>query len=69
MTTTMTKTQTRTNTQTQTGLDSISKGSLAAMGGISALIGVWAAACFIGATISGGPFELVKNFFQAITGM
>ena len=70
MTTTMTKTQTRTSVQTQTGLDSISKGSVAVMGGISALIGLWAAACFVGAMISGGgPLSLAQSWFSAITGI
>lgn len=68
--TTQTRTQTRTRAQTQTGLDSISTGSVAAMGGVSALIGLWAAACFVGAMMSGGgPLALAKGWFSAITGM
>lgn len=67
--TTLTRTQTRTRTQTQTGLDSISKGSVAAMGGVSALIGLWATACFVGAMVSGGPLSLIKGFVSAITGI
>lgn len=68
--TTLTRTQTRTSTQTQTGLDSISKGSIAVMGGTSALIGLWSVACFVGAMISGsGPLGLAGSWFSAITGM
>lgn len=67
--TTLTRAQTRTSTQAQTGLDSVSKGSVAAMAGVSALIGLWAAACFVGAMVSSGPLSLVKGWFSAITGM
>lgn len=69
MTTTMTKNQTRTSVQSQTGLDSISQNSVVAMAGVSALIGLWAAACFVGAMVSGGPLALVKGFVSAISGM
>ena len=67
--TTLTKTKTRANVQTQTGIDSVSKGSIAAMGGVSALVGLWAVACFVGAMASSGPLSLAKGFFSAITGM
>lgn len=69
--TTLTRTRTRTgtSTQTQSGLDSVSRGSVAAMGGVSALIGLWAAACFVGAMVSSGPLSLAKGFFSAVTGM
>jgi hypothetical protein len=67
---TLTKTKTRAEAKSQVGLDSVSKGSIAAMGGVSALIGLWAVACFVGATInSGGPASLAYNWFSAITGM
>lgn len=68
--TALTKTRTRASEQTETNLDSISKGSVAVMGGLSALIGLWAVACFVGAMISdGGPLALVRGWFQAVTGM
>lgn len=67
--TTLTKTQTKASEQTQVGLDSVSKTSIGVMGGISALIGLWAAACFVGALISDGPLGLIKGWFAAITGM
>jgi hypothetical protein len=48
----------------------ISQGTIRALGAFSGLVGSWVAACFIGAiVVSGGPLELVKNYFQAITGM
>lgn len=72
--TTLTKTRTVTKAKAdehaQVGLDSLSKGSLAFMGGISALIGIWAAACFVGAMITGGgPLAMASSWFTAITGM
>lgn len=70
--TTLTKTRTETQAKTdeQVGLDSLSKGSLAVMGGVSALIGLWAAACFVGALITGGgPLAMARSWFSAITGM
>jgi len=58
----VTKNRTRTSTQTQTGLDSISEGSIAVIGGTSALIGLWSAACFVGAMISdSGPLGLAGS--------
>lgn len=70
--TTLTKTRTKVQVKAdeQVGIDSLSKGSLAVMGGISALIGIWAAACFVGALITGGgPLAMATGWFSAITGM
>ncbi|MBU0483217.1 MAG: hypothetical protein KKB30_01720 [Proteobacteria bacterium] len=54
---------------TQTGLDTVSKGSVVVMGLVSATIGLWATACFIGAMITGGgPLQLAQSWFSAITG-
>lgn len=40
------------------------------MGGVSALIALWAATCFIGGLISaGGPVELAYSWFKAIAGL
>lgn len=40
------------------------------MGGVSALIALWAAACFVGGLISaGGPVGLAFGWFKAITGL
>lgn len=68
--TALTKTRTRVSDHAEANLDSISKGSIAVMGGVSALIGLWAVACFVGAMITnGGPLALVGSWFQAISGM
>lgn len=69
MTTAMTKTRTRTTDQTNETFQ-VSKGMTMAMGAASGLVGAWVAACFIGAmALIGGPLELVKSYFQALTGM
>ncbi|MFH1215106.1 MAG: hypothetical protein V1706_01250 [Pseudomonadota bacterium] len=57
------------NLQAQTGLDTFATGTISIMGGISALIGIWAAACFIGGLLSSGPVELAYGWFRAITGL
>ncbi|MBU0485777.1 MAG: hypothetical protein KKB30_14840 [Proteobacteria bacterium] len=55
---------------TQTGLDTVSTGSIVVMGVVSAVIGLWAVACFVGVMVSGGgPLELAQSWFSAITGM
>ena len=64
------KPRTRGDENSQVGLDALSKGSLVAMGGISALIGVWALISFVSAlTGSGGPLALVRSWFEAVIGM
>ena len=65
-----TKQRTRSAEASQGGVDTLTKGSIAVMGGVSALVGLWAVACFAGAIFeSGGLIELVKNFFKAIWGL
>ena len=65
----------KTRKQTRTGEYTISqteatKNTLAAMSAAPALVGIWAASCFVGALFSvGGPLELAKAWFQAVTGM
>ena len=67
---TKTRKQVRTGESAQESLDSISRGSIAVMGGISALIGLWAAACFVSALFgNGGLLALTRSWFQAVTGM
>jgi hypothetical protein len=52
------------------GLDETTKLSISIMGGVSALIGVWAAAGLISAMIGiGGPLQLVQSWFSAVTGL
>lgn len=67
---TKTKQRTRSAEQSRSGVDTVTKGSIAVMGGVSALVGLWAVACFAGAIFeSGGLVEMVKNFFRAIWGL
>jgi hypothetical protein len=68
------KTETRSRgkslSTTQTGLDTVSRAAIGVMGGISALIGLWAAACLVSALIGGGGLlNLTSSWFQAVTGM
>ncbi len=53
----------------QAGIDSVSKGSLYAMGIVSGVIGLWAALYFLTAMMSDGPVNLLKNWISAITGI
>ncbi|MBU4260989.1 MAG: hypothetical protein KKC76_03795 [Proteobacteria bacterium] len=60
----------QTGAQTREGLDTLTRGGVALMGGVSALIALWAATCFIGGLISaGGPVELAYSWFKAIAGL
>ena len=70
-TTTQVKAKKRTTSRTDQseGLDSVTKYSISVMGGVSALVGIWAATCIISALIgSSGPLELVQNWFGTVTG-
>ena len=63
-------TKTRTRTTVQINENQISREMAIAVGTVPGLVGIWAAACFIGAmAASGGPFELARHYFQAVTGM
>lgn len=64
-----TKSQPKASSTLQAQVDA-SNGTMATMAAVPAFIGLWAAACFIGGMISsGGPLEMVKNWFSAISGM
>jgi hypothetical protein len=53
----------------QAGVE-VSRGAMAALSVVPALIGAWAAACFVGGLIaSGSPLALLKSWFSAVTGM
>lgn len=68
-TTATTKTRTRTIEHANVAQE-VSKGTIAAMSAVPGLIGLWAAACFVGGLVSaGGPLAFAKSWFQAITGM
>jgi hypothetical protein len=65
-----TRQQAQTEESSRTSLETISKGTIAAMAGVSVIIGLWAVASFVGAMItSGGPLALATGWFQAVTGM
>lgn len=73
MTTTTTKDKTATQAGSQTkvgtGVDSLTRTSLIAMSVVSAVIGIWAVACFLGALVSSnGPLEIIQGWFTAFTG-
>ncbi|MDW7774100.1 MAG: hypothetical protein SCH71_14535 [Desulfobulbaceae bacterium] len=48
----------------------ISKAGIYTVGVVSALIGIWGFAAFVGGMIaSGGPLSLVGNWFKAVAGL
>ncbi len=51
------------------GLDAVSKASLAVMGGISGIIGIWAMVALVSAMVRVGPLDLFRSWLQAVTGM
>lgn len=61
-----TKTQVQVNAAT---LDTTGKVTVALFGGTAMLIGMWAAACFVGAILSAGPVGALKGYFSAVTGL
>ena len=69
--TTTARTKTRTKTTEHANVaHEVSKGTIAAMSAVPSLIGIWAAACFVGGLINaGGPLALAKSWFQAVAGM
>lgn len=63
------KTRTRETASTSKTLTS-QQAKLAALSAAPAMIGLWSAACLLGAMMaSGGPFALARCWFQAVTGM
>ena len=65
------KTKVQTNTKADTRAQAeVSKGAMFAVTSIPTLIGVWAAACFVGGLVaSGGPVSMAQSFFTAVTGL
>lgn len=62
-------TRTRATAQTAADID-VSKGALTTLGVASALVGLWAVACFVGALLaSGGPIALARAWLTAVTGV
>jgi len=47
-----------------------SKGAIAIMAAVPGLIGLWSAACFVGAMAAGGgPLGMASSWFRAISGL
>lgn len=62
-----TRTNTKVNDQAQVEM---SKGTMFVVASVPTLVGVWAAACFVGGLVaSGGPVSMAQSFFAAVTGM
>ncbi|MCB2184382.1 MAG: hypothetical protein KQH63_20325 [Desulfobulbaceae bacterium] len=63
------KKKTQTTSKEQVEFEAM-MGTLGTMGSIPALIGLWAAASFVGGLIeSGGPLSMASQFFSALTGI
>lgn len=68
--TTMVKTKVRSASKEKgKTLDTVSTASLAFMGSISAIIGIWAVLCFVSVMFNVGPLEFFQGWFNAVTGM
>ena len=63
------KTRTQAKDSSRDAVDSLSRASLIAMGGVSGLDGLWAVACFASALLQNGPVEMVKGFVTAMMGV
>lgn len=62
------KTNTATTVNSASAIDSLSRASLISMGALSGLIGLWAAACVVGAVATNGIGGLVSGFVSALVG-
>jgi hypothetical protein len=63
-----TKVRTRTREKASATTE-VSRAGIYTMGIVSAVIGVWGLAAFIGGMVaSGGPLSLVGNWFKAVAG-
>ncbi|MBU0730176.1 MAG: hypothetical protein KKE17_12065 [Proteobacteria bacterium] len=61
---------TKTTDSAKSGIDAVSKGSIILMGAVSAIIGLWAVACFVGAMMSSSsPTGVFGGWFSSIIGM
>ena len=69
MNTSATQTTTNEAVNSQVGVNTISKGSIALIGGASAIIGLWAVSCLVSATFIAGPLAVATGWFTAITGL
>lgn len=62
------RTQVKVNDQAQ-ALDATGKVTLTLFGGAATLVGLWAAACFLGALLTAGPVGVITGYFAAVTGI
>ena len=63
----MTTTKTKTRVAEGSAVGTVSKLSIGVMGAASLLVGLWAIACLVGATITGGgPVALISGWLSAI---
>lgn len=57
-------------TTTDSNVGAIASNSALFVGSaIPVAIGLWAAACFVGGLMAGGPLALVQGFVSALTGL
>jgi len=62
------KTHSAANSNTTSGIDALSRAGLLSMGAVSALIGLWAAACMVGALAGHGIGGVATGFISALLG-
>jgi len=62
------KNNTATSVNTKSAVDSLSRASVITMGAVSTLIGLWAAACLVGAVATNGIGGLISGFVSALLG-
>ena len=60
--------RTKVKATAKTNENTLGNATVAMFGGVSLIIGVWAAACFVGAIVSSGPIGIVQGFISAVTG-
>ncbi|MFZ5762542.1 MAG: hypothetical protein ACOY8P_06405 [Thermodesulfobacteriota bacterium] len=61
--------RTRVTAQQAAAEINVSKGAVTALGVASALVGLWAVACFVGGMLaSGGPIDMARAWISAVTG-
>ncbi len=63
------KTNTVVKESTNAAVDSVSRVTLTGMAIVSALVGIWAAACLVSAFVLSGPGEMIRGFISAVSGV
>ncbi len=56
-------------TAASTATNTTSKGLIMTAGFTAAVIGLWTAACFIGAVINSGPMGMIQGWFASVSGL